>query len=258
MDVRFAMPFYRNGEIFCWLSNTGHWPDTGGAVPGGFSASAIIAEQEGLRLPPVKLFKQGVHGPGTLAGDLLQHPRLRTAHRRCKGAGFRASGGRRSGWQAILDRYGDHTVRRRLPKCAARRRQMRANVRLIPDGTYTSVAYVDSDGVVNEPLTIALTITAKDDTLDFDFAGSSKPCMGPMNSVRATTLSSVYLGMRHIFPDVPMSVRARSSRFGSLPASKAHSLMPNIRGPCRAARPRSASASPRRSLPPWSRPCPTA
>ena len=60
MDVRFAMPFYRDGEIFCWLSNTGHWPDTGGAVPGGFSASAISAEQEGLRLPPVKLFKAGV------------------------------------------------------------------------------------------------------------------------------------------------------------------------------------------------------
>ena len=60
MDVRFAMPVWRSGEIFCWLSNTGHWPDTGGAVPGGFSASAISAEQEGLRLPPVKLFKKGV------------------------------------------------------------------------------------------------------------------------------------------------------------------------------------------------------
>ena len=59
MDVRFARPFYRDGQIFCWLSNTGHWPDTGGAVPGGFSASATSVEQEGLRLPPVKLFKEG-------------------------------------------------------------------------------------------------------------------------------------------------------------------------------------------------------
>ena len=59
MDVRFARPFYRNGEIFCWLSNTGHWPDTGGSVPGGFSASATAVEQEGLRLPPVRLFKEG-------------------------------------------------------------------------------------------------------------------------------------------------------------------------------------------------------
>lgn len=59
MDVRFARPFYRDGRIFCWLSNTSHWPDTGGAVPGGFLASATSVEQEGVRLPPVKLFKRG-------------------------------------------------------------------------------------------------------------------------------------------------------------------------------------------------------
>ena len=40
MDVRFARPFFYRGELLCWLANTGHWPDTGGAVPGGFSASA--------------------------------------------------------------------------------------------------------------------------------------------------------------------------------------------------------------------------
>ena len=50
MDVRFALPFYHRGELFCWLQNTGHWPDIGGAVPGGFSAHATEVEQEGLRL----------------------------------------------------------------------------------------------------------------------------------------------------------------------------------------------------------------
>ena len=59
MDVRFALPFYYRGELFCWLQNTGHWPDIGGMVPGGFSAHATEVEQEGLRLPPVKLFKRG-------------------------------------------------------------------------------------------------------------------------------------------------------------------------------------------------------
>ena len=60
MDVRFVLPFYYRGEHVCWLQNTGHWPDVGGAVPGGFSAKATEVEQEGLRLPPVKLFKRGV------------------------------------------------------------------------------------------------------------------------------------------------------------------------------------------------------
>ncbi len=59
MDVHFPMPHWRDGRIFCRLSNTGHWPDTGGAVPNGLSASAISAEQEGLRLPSLPLFKRG-------------------------------------------------------------------------------------------------------------------------------------------------------------------------------------------------------
>jgi N-methylhydantoinase B len=70
---------------------------------------------------------------------------------------------------------------------------MRALIQDIPDGVYSSVAWVDSDGVVDEPLAIRLAIHKSGDQLTFDFAGSSPPCIGPMNSVLATTLSSVYL-----------------------------------------------------------------
>jgi len=86
--------------------------------------------------------------------------------------------------------------------------QMRAHIAAIPDGIYRSKAFVDSDGVVDEPLTIALAIEKEGDTLTLDFSGSSPPCAGPMNSVLATTLSSVYLAVRHVFPDVPISAGA--------------------------------------------------
>jgi hypothetical protein len=110
---------------------------------------------------------------------------------------------------ALMDRYGDGPVSNAIAEMRGlAARQMRAMVGLVPEGSYQSRAYVDSDGVVNEPLTIALTITRKGDGLTFDFTGSSLPCMGPMNSVRATTYSSVYLAMRHIFPDVPISAGA--------------------------------------------------
>ena len=208
MDVRFAMPFYRGGEIFCWLSNTGHWPDTGGAVPGGFSASATSAEQEGLRLPPVKLFKRG-----QMDMELWQVicSNIRVSEQRIGDVKAQASallvGAERLA--ALLDRYGDATVTQAIAEMRSlAARQMRANIGLIPDGTYPATAIVDSDGVVNAPLTIALSVTKAGDALTFDFAGSSPPCMGPMNSVRATTLSSVYLAMRHIFPDVPISAGA--------------------------------------------------
>ncbi|MGE0502623.1 MAG: hydantoinase B/oxoprolinase family protein [Rhizobiaceae bacterium] len=208
MDVRFAKPVYRDGKIFCWLSNTGHWPDIGGAVPGGFSASATAVEQEGLRLPPVKLFKKGDLDPEILA---IITSNIRVADQRIGDIKAQAAalsiGEERLA--AILDRYGDETVVAAITELRRRAAaQMRANIRSIRDGVYRSKAFVDSDGVVDEPLTIALSVEKKSDTLTFDFSESSPPCAGPMNSVIATTLSSVYLAMRHIFPDVPISAGA--------------------------------------------------
>ena len=52
MDVRFVRPYFYRGELFAWLSNTGHWPDIGGAVPGGFSANATEVEQASPRPYP--------------------------------------------------------------------------------------------------------------------------------------------------------------------------------------------------------------
>ena len=175
MDVRFAMPVYRDGKIFCWLSNTGHWPDIGGAVPGGFSASATAVEQEGLRLPPVKLFKKGVLDPRDLRHHLLQHPRRRPAHRRHQGAGRGAAGRRRTGSCAILDRYGDETVVEAIAELRRRAaEQMRANIAADPR-RHLSLARPSSIPTAwsNEPLTIALAVEKQGDTLTFDFAGSS-------------------------------------------------------------------------------------
>jgi|TARA_B110000503_G_scaffold34630_1_gene56421 N-methylhydantoinase B len=205
MDVRFVRPYFRNGKIFCWLSNTGHWPDIGGSVPGGFSASATSVVQEGLRLPPVKLFKAGkldneiysiicsnIRVADQRIGDVkAQEAALLVGEERLN---------------VLLDKYGDNTVQQaiahlRSTACS----QMKSFIKEIPDGVYKSSAWVDSDGVVNEPLEIKLSITKKDEELKFDFSGSSLPCKGPMNSVLATTLSSVYLAMRHIFPEVPIN-----------------------------------------------------
>ena len=208
MDVRFARPFYRDGKIFCWLSNTGHWPDTGGSVPGGFSASATSVEQEGLRLPPVRLFKQGVMDEEIYA---IICSNIRVADQRIGDVKAQAAalmvGEERL--NALLDRYGDDVVRETIAELRVRARdQMRSLIDEIPDGRYTSTAWIDSDGVVNEPLAINLTIDKTPGHLVFDFSDSSPPCQGPMNSVLATTLSSVYLAMRHIFPEVPVSAGA--------------------------------------------------
>jgi N-methylhydantoinase B len=205
MDVRFTRPFFYRGELFAWLSNTGHWPDIGGAVPGGFSANATEVEQEGLRLPPVKLFKEGVLDEEILAIILSN---IRVADQRIGDIKAQAAaltvGERR--FTALLDRYGPDTVNACIQELRQRaEQQMRAKIATIPDGDYHGRAYVDSDGVVDEPLEIDMRIRKSGTDLHFDMSGSSPPCLGPMNSVIATTRSSIYLAVKHIFPEVPIN-----------------------------------------------------
>ena len=208
MDVRFARPFYRSGRLWCWLSNTGHWPDIGGSVPGGFSATATEVEQEGLRLPPVKLFKEGELDREILSiiNSNIRVPDQRIGDIKAQTAALTVGEERLN---LLLDRYGDDMVSAAIVELRHRAAdQMRACIREIPEGTWSSVAWVDSDGVENRPLAIRLAVTRSADELSFDFSGSSPPCAGPMNSVLATTLSSVYLAMRHIFPEAPLSAGA--------------------------------------------------
>ncbi len=205
MDVRFARPFFVDGEVFCWLQNTGHWPDTGGMVPGGFSAHATEVEQEGLRLPPVKLFKRGEIDREILS---IIQSNIRVADQRIGDIKAQAAalmvGERRLA--ELVVRYGAATLKRAIALIRERAAErMRAEIRRMPEVTWRAEAFVDSDGVVDEPLRIALAVTRAGDTLTFDFAGSSKPCAGPMNSVWSTTFSAVCLGVKHIFPDVPIN-----------------------------------------------------
>jgi len=205
MDVRFARPVFVDGALFCWLQNTGHWPDIGGMVPGGFSAHATEVEQEGLRLPPVKLFKRG-----ELDREILSiiQSNIRVAEQRigdikAQAAALLVGEARLT---ELLARHGVATLSTAIAAIRTRAAdRMRAEIRRIPDGVYRAETFVDSDGVVNEPLRIALTMTKSDDSLTFDLSESSPPCQGPMNSVWATTCSAIYLGVKHVFPHVPIN-----------------------------------------------------
>jgi N-methylhydantoinase B len=205
MDVKFVKPFFYKGKLWSWLANTGHWPDLGGSVPGGFSANATEVEQEGLRLPPVKLFKEGELDEEILS-IILSNIRIadqRIGDIKAQAAALTVGEKRLT---ELLDRYGDDAVEDCIAELRQRaNEQMRAKISEIPDGEYNGKAYVDSDGVVDEPLEIKMAITKKNDELFFDMSGSSAPCKGPMNSVIATTKSSIYLAIKHIFPEVPIN-----------------------------------------------------
>jgi len=205
MDVKMVKPFFYQGRLWAYLSNTGHWPDTGGSVPGGFSTRATEVQQEGLRLPPVKLFREGVMQPDILSIILanIRVPEERIGDIKAQTAGLTVGEKRLT---ALIDRYGEATVSACIAELRRRSDQMmRAHIAKIPDGIYAGLAFVDSDGVDPDPLAIRLRLRKEGTDLHFDFSESSPPCRGPLNSVIATTKAAVYLAVKHVFPDVPIN-----------------------------------------------------
>ena len=106
----------------------------------------------------------------------------------------------------LLDRYGEETVFDAIAELKARSEQlMRSHIETIPDGVYIFEDYIDSDGVEWKPLTIHMEMEVKGSDVHIDFSKSSPPCKGPLNSVLSTTIAGVYIGFKHIFPDVPIN-----------------------------------------------------
>ena len=174
-------------------------------VPGGFPSQATEIQQEGLRLPPVKL-----HRRGQLDDDILQIvlanirvPEERIGDIRAQ-IGALSVGERRL--TQLLDKHGEATVNAAIEVLKERsERRMRAHIASVPDGAYVFSSYMDSDGVDDAPLEVRARVVVDGSDLAVDFGGSSPPCRGPVNSVWATTLASVYCAIKHTFPDVPIN-----------------------------------------------------
>ncbi len=205
MDVKMVKPFFYKGKLTAFLANSGHWPDIGGRVPGGFCTKATEIYQEGLRLPPVRLFDKGKLNQEVL--DIILHnvrvPEERQGDIIAKVASLNLGADRLT---RLLDRYGEETVFVAIEEMKARSEQlMRSYIETIPDGKYVFEDYLDSDGVDWKPLTIHLEMEVRGSEVHLDFSKSSPPCRGPLNSVLSTTIAGVYIAFKHIFPDVPIN-----------------------------------------------------
>ena len=213
-DVVLVSPHFVDGRLFCIFANTGHWMDIGGGVPGGWAPKATEIHQEGMLIPPLKLYEAGrlnrqvvqmflgnVRLPDQIAGDL-------SAMTNVLGIG-------RRGIDTLVARYGAETLRGCFEEMMQRyEQQMRSYIADIPNGTYACEDWFDNDGVTDAPMRIVLALTVEDGTLHFDFTGTAPQSIGPINLALTTTLSSCFVALKHIFPEVPVNGGAfRPTRF---------------------------------------------
>lgn len=202
-DFRLVRPLIRQGRIFAWLASVGHWLDIGGNVPGGYNPQATECFQEGVLIPPVKLFRGGVLQQDIV--DILQaNTRLPRSNWGDLNGQLNALDLGEKRFHALIDEYGDDVVTAALDAASARADAlMRQNIAALPDGRYSFEDYLDNDGIVDERLTIALDLTIAGDMMTLDFSRSSPPCRGPVNIARSTAVACCYVALKHVFTAVP-------------------------------------------------------
>jgi N-methylhydantoinase B len=182
-DLCVTVPVFHDGEVVAFVQAFGHHDDIGGAVPGSMPSHARSAFEEGLMVPPIKLWDQGVSNeaalrimtrnsrmPDSLAGDLDAECAACLMGARRLGELFARYG--RASVETCFDAIIDKTTE-------TFRREILAK---IPEGTFEWEDYAEHDGVDPPRLhTQRITLTKTPDKIVIDFAGTSRQAKGPIN-----------------------------------------------------------------------------
>src|SRR5438105_4670229 len=182
-DLCVTVPVHHDGEVVAFVQAFGHHDDIGGTVPGSMPSHGTSYYQEGLIVPPVRLYAGGQ--PNTdLVRVMVRNSRLPDSLRGDLDAEVAAC---RLGADRIADlfgRYGRETVEACFEAILARTTRVFQSELLskVPDGTYTWEDYAEHDGVDPPRLhTQRMTLTKADERLVIDFSGTSPQAKGPIN-----------------------------------------------------------------------------
>jgi N-methylhydantoinase B len=202
-DVNVVMPAFFGDRLLGFGCVRAHWPDIGSATPGSYGAVTEIYG-EGLRLPPVRLYKNGRPDPDIerIIFANVRAPSERQGDLRAQVAANRR-GARRL--EALAKKYGTDELLRIMDEVLDySETMMRLALRHLPDGEASFADVFDGDGVLapgaeaDEPFTVRVTIRKHGNTITADFAGSDGQVPGPMNAPLTVTASGVYCALKMI------------------------------------------------------------
>jgi len=209
-DITLVAPFYfsrRSRRLDFYVASRAHHADVGGAYPGSMGLCREIY-QEGFRIPPVKIMREGKMQADVLA-LLLNNVRTPQEREGDLGAQIAAchTGGERL--RESCTRYGaERTKRAARELLDYSEEMMRAFLKRVPPGSYCAEDFLDNDGISDKPVKIAVTIRfwpqRSNQTVTVDFAGSDPQAEGSINAVEAITYSACFYGFRCLLAeDVP-------------------------------------------------------
>jgi N-methylhydantoinase B len=203
-DITLVLPIFLGDskKPAFYAASRAHHADVGGMYAGSMGPAQEIY-QEGIRIPPVRLMTKGVMNrdilslllanvrtPGEREGDLAaQIGACRVGERRI---------------QEVVAKYGLERVNDLVEELLAySERLMRAELRKMPAGVFAAEDFLDSDGVTEEPIRIAVSIRfdPAEGAAEIDFTGSSPQVKGSVNAVYPITYSACFYMMRCLLSD---------------------------------------------------------
>lgn len=180
-DTMLAVPVFWEEDLIAWGIAWGHHMDLGASAPASMPPTATEIFHEGLQIPPVKLYRAGElqqdllsliarnsRTPDMMVGDLLA---LSAAGKIAEKRVVELCG--KFGPDAVLETFSVLFDRARTT--------MSKLISLLPEHPVSFEDVLDNDGIVNERLTIKMTLQRVGDRVHVDFTGTSPQCEGPLN-----------------------------------------------------------------------------
>ena len=196
-DMLLLRPIYYDGERVGFASQWGNLMDVGGKTPGSMPVEATTVFEEGMRLPPVKLYKEGELDEGLL--ETFAHntrlPDHAEADIKALAAGTAAAEERVG---ELCDRFGKQTYEEGCAAILDRTRDGMIDLirEFVPEGErYTFEDYADDDGMGNGPIALHLEIYREGDTVYLDWEGTDDQVPGTVNFLLNEKMFKMFTGV---------------------------------------------------------------
>lgn len=195
-DITVVTPVFCEGELRFFAANIGHHTDVGGAVPGSTSHHLKTVWEEGIRLPAMRIVREG-----ELDQDLLEMIAHNTREPDNRMHDIRAQiATNDKGARLILDLVGQSGLRTVLNAIESilryTERRLRHRIAQLPSGTVSFTEKMDDDGMGGDPVVIQANVHARDGQLHVDFTGTGKQARGAFNLPASALQASVYFAVK--------------------------------------------------------------
>jgi N-methylhydantoinase B len=196
-DINILKPIFWNGEPVLFAATKAHWTDIGGKDPGSWSPDATNTYQEGVSVPPLRLYRAGVLNE-ELKEVILASTRLRENNEGDLMAQISACHTAELRVLELLGVYGLETIDACIDSLFDYvEAKVRAEIERLPDGAYTGEDMVDSDGVTDDPVKVIVHIKVQASEMTFDFSDCEEQRYGACgNAHLVNTVAACRVAMK--------------------------------------------------------------